>query len=78
MVIEGKPGEIIGYACAAPDIRTFQRRSEREWAPRMRRKYPPALMNAQSTLEALAKVIHFYNTHRYSYFENLIQYFSYF
>lgn len=61
MIIEGKQGEVIGYASAAPDVKTFQRRCEREWAPRMRRKYPPVLINSQSTLDPIAKVTIFYN-----------------
>ncbi|XP_077283944.1 O-GlcNAcase isoform X2 [Arctopsyche grandis] len=55
MVIEGEPGEVLGYACAAPDIKIFQRRCELEWAPRMRRKYPPKLMNSQSSIDSFVK-----------------------
>uniref|UniRef100_A0A182QWE0 GH84 domain-containing protein n=1 Tax=Anopheles farauti TaxID=69004 RepID=A0A182QWE0_9DIPT len=51
MVIEDQNEQIVGYACAALDARTFVRNMEQCWIPEMCLKYPVSL--APTTEQAL-------------------------
>lgn len=49
MVIEDNHSEIVGYACAALDVKNFIRNLEQCWIPEMCLKYPMSLLDQLSS-----------------------------
>lgn len=54
---------IIGYVCAAPDLKTFVRNTEVAWIPNMLEKYPLSLLESTENIDDATKDIinGFYN-----------------
>lgn len=61
-VLQNENDEIVGYACAAPNVKQFYESQEMCWFPEMRLKYPLSLIDSSdSTPVANECIKHFHN-----------------